>query len=225
MPHTWKYALDEYRYPVDLRRFPEAPQHPGWFELNICPGNRTQTESFETRFREQAPHHLQVWAEVMFWKLDSGGRGFAARQARKLLDPGRSASADELWSSCLAYVEQPGQPTFSALREKLFTTGAVATAATFPAFICPERFPMVDTQVARWVRENGERHGYRGDIKEVPRATITESHWPFVDSWTAWCRTMAAELSRGTSISWRARDVEMAVFTAQRCGLELNPLM
>ena len=222
---SWKHALEEYRYPVDLRRFDGASRNPGWFELNICPGNRTQTESFETRFREQAPHHLEAWAEVVFWKLDSGGRGFAATQARRLLDPNRPVSASELWSSCMAYLDQPGRTTFSAFRKMLFTTPAVATAATFPAFICPEKFPMVDTQIARWVREHGGQHGYRGDIGRVPSAaTINESHWPFVDSWMAWCRTMAAELSRRTGFSWRARDVEMAVFTAQRCGLELNPV-
>ena len=82
---------------------------------------------------------------------------------------------------------------------------------------------MVDTQIARWVRENGEQHGYPGDI-EVPGAAIAERHWPFVASWTAWCQTMAARLSRRTGFFWRARDVEMAIFTAQRCGLDLNPL-
>lgn len=43
-------------------------------------------------------------------------------------------------------------------------------------------------------------------------------------SWMAWCQTMAAKLSQRTGFFWRARDVEMAVFTAQRYGLELNPL-
>ena len=224
MPQTWRHALDEYCYPVDLRRFDGASQHPGWFELNICPGDPLQTTGFETRFRAQARHHLQAWAEVVFWKLDSGGRGIAATQTRRLLDPRRPVSASELWSSCTAYIEQPDRTTFSAMRSKLFTTKAVATAATFPAFICPEKFPMVDTQVARWMRENGEQHGYPGDIDRVPSAAITESHWPFVTSWMAWCQTMAAKLSQRTGFFWRARDVEMAVFTAQRYGLELNPL-
>lgn len=111
------------------------------------------------------------------------------------------------------------------MRSKLFREPVVATAATFPAFICPEKFPMVYTQIARWVRENGDLHGYPGDIDQVPTAAIKETHWPFVISWIAWCRTVAGELSRGTGFSWRARDVEMAVFTAQRCGLELNPVM
>ena len=124
----------------------------------------------------------------------------------------------------MAYVEQPDRATFRALRSKLFSEPVVATAATFPAFICPEEFPMVDTQIARWVRENGHLHGYPGEIDRVPTAAIKESHWPFVASWMAWCRTMSAEFSRRTGFFWRARDVEMAVFTAQRCGLELNPM-
>lgn len=224
MPHAWKHALDEYRYPVDLRRFDGASRHPGWFQLNICPGDALQTTGFEARFRSQARHHEQAWAEVVFWKLYSGGQGIAAKRARELLDPRGPVSASELWSSCAAYIEQPDRATFSALRSKLFAKPVVSTVATFPAFICPEKFPMVDRQIARWVRENGEQHGYPGDIDQVPRAAITESHWPFVASWMAWCQSMAAKLTRRTGFFWRARDVEMAVFTAQRCGLELNPM-
>ncbi len=222
MPQTWTRALDEYRYPVDLRKFSEAGQRPGWFELNICPGDPLQTAGFETRFRRQARHHLEAWAEVVFWKNYSRNSGTASKRAQALLN--QKPPVCELWSSCMTYVEQPDLTTFRAFRKKLFTARVVATAATFPAFICPERFPMVDTQVASWVREHGEQHGYPGDIAEVPSDGIIEGDWSFVTSWMAWCRTMAAELSRRTGFAWRARDVEMAVFTAQRCGLELKPL-
>ncbi len=69
MPNTWTDALEKYRYPVDLRRFAGAGNHPGWFDLNICPGDPLQTMGFETRFRGQAPDHREAWAEVVFWKL------------------------------------------------------------------------------------------------------------------------------------------------------------
>ena len=77
MPHTWKRALDEYRYPVDLRKLAGFPNRDGWFELNISPGDPLQTMGFEARFRQQACHHLEAWAEVAFWKL------FAIPLARK----------------------------------------------------------------------------------------------------------------------------------------------
>ena len=64
---TWARALDEYRYPVDLTKFSGAGA--SWFELNTKPGNRIKTMEFEARFRRQAQHHLEVWSEVVFWKL------------------------------------------------------------------------------------------------------------------------------------------------------------
>ena len=222
MPHTWKHALDEYRYPVDLRRFAGAPQHRAWFEMNICPGNPLQTAGFESRFCAQARDRLQAWAEVVFWKLCSGGQRIAAQKAKMVLDSGVCAA--DLWSSCTAYIEQPDRRTFSAFRNMLFSSPVVATAATFPAFIRPETFPMVDKRIARWVRMNRDQHGFPGDINRVPSQTITESHWYFVESWMEWCQSTARKLSDGIGPVWRARDVEMAVFTAQRCELPLNPL-
>jgi len=42
--------------------------------------------------------------------------------------------------------------------------------------------------------------------------------------WIAWCRECAQELTDITETRWRARDVEMAVFTAQRDRTFLNVL-
>ena len=231
MPDSWKDALQKYCYPADLRRFAAAGNHPGWFELNICPGDPLQTLGFETRFREQALDHREAWAEVVFWKLYSTGLAKAAAAAEDLLVP--DVSAEELWVLCMAYVEKPDRVSFRAFRRKLgFTTPVVATAATFPAFIRPQVFPMVDTQIARWAIQNHDRHRYSDvggpdlqGVESLPRAhVLKESHWPFVESWVEWCRFTAGELCRRTGRVWRARDVEMAVFTAQRCGLSLNPL-
>ena len=105
--------------------------------------------------------------------------------------------------------------------------------STFPAFICPERFPMVDTQVTRWASENSSAHRYSGvggpDLECVPElrpgAVLRESHWRFVETWIAWCQFTAAILAQRTGRTWRARDVEMAVFYAQKShNLTLRPL-
>ncbi len=228
---TWESALDSYRYPVDLADFRDAQEHPGWFGLRIVPGNRAQTMSFEAGFRAQASEHLQAWGEVVFWKLVSGGTGRAAKRAGALL--ASDAAPADLWSSCAGYVANPSLESFRAFRCKLFTQPVVATAATFPAFICPERFPMVDTQVTRWARQNGSAHRYSGvggpDLECAPElrpgSVLRESHWRFVESWIAWCQFTAAILTQGTGRTWRARDVEMAVFAAQKGGhLTLKPL-
>ena len=66
-----------------------------------------------------------------------------------------------------------------------------------------------------------------GDLECVPalkQGVLMESHWQFIQSWIAWCRFTARELSQRTGFAWRARDVEMAVFTAQKRELSLTPL-
>ena len=107
----------------------------------------------------------------------------------------------------------------------------VATAATFPAFICPEKFPMVDVQVAKWARTSGRLHvssNYGCQLLCPPDLTpgqvVKEGHWPFVESWIGWCRSTACELSRRTNFAWARPGRRMAVYTAQRCRLTLNPL-
>ena len=221
MPHTWKRALDEYRYPVDLRKFAGAPEHDGWFELNICPGDPLQTMGFEARFRKQACHHRETWAEVAFWKLftipPAKNKG-----AQNVLDS--SVCPADLYSSCMEYIEKPSLASFGAFKQILGVHGpGIALAATFPAFLCPDRFPMVDTQVTKWALQNHSKHNYSAiggpDLLCLPDldGVLGESHWPFVESWMAWCRFTASKLSQRAGCVWRSRDVEMAVFTAQRC--------
>ena len=226
---TWAKGLDSYRYPVDLMRFTSAHKHPSWFDLDIEPGDRLKTMEFEARFREQAQHHLEAWGEVTFWKLYTMPlvRNGTTQQ---VLDV--RVRPNELWSACMDYIETGSRKSFSTFRSKLFGSPVVATAATFPAFICPERFPMVDTQITRWAGNNGQFHCYSRiggpDLEQVPVLktgnVLLESHWPFIESWIAWCRFTAQALTRRMGCIWRARDVEMAVFTAQKSGLPLSPL-
>ena len=229
---TWERALDAYRYPVDLTGFRDAHEHRDWFDLKIDPGDVAQTVHFETRFRARAQDHLEAWGEVVFWKLYSGGKGRAAKRAGALL--GSGVVAADLWWSCADYIADPNLDSFRAFRTKLFKQPVVATAGTFPAFVCPEKFPMVDTQITRWAREHGGAHGYAAiggpDLESVPwlrpGAVVRERHWAFVASWIAWCQFTAAILTQRTERGWRARDVEMAVFSAQKSrNLTLRPLV
>ena len=172
---TWARALDEYRYPVDFTRFTGAGAHPSWFDLDTEPGNRLKTMEFEARFREQARHRLEVWGEVAFWKLYTMPlvRNGTTQQ---VLDV--RVRPNELWSACMDYIEEESRNSFSTFRSKLFSAPVVATAATFPAFICPERFPMVDTQITRWALKNGHCHCYSGingpDLEQGSRVAVRE---------------------------------------------------
>ena len=177
---TWARALDEYRYPVDLARFTGADKHPSWFDLDTKPGDRLKTTGFEDRFREQAQHRLEVWGEVAFWKLYTMPQ-VRNRTTQRVLDV--RVRPNELWSACMDYIEDGSRKSFRTFRSRLFASRGVATAATFPAFICPERFPMVDTQITRWALKNSRRHCYSGiggpDLEQVPtlkaERVLTES--------------------------------------------------
>ena len=115
---TWKRALDEYRYPVDRRKFVDARQTHRWFYWDPDIGNRHQTIEFETRFRENAPYHLEAWAEVVFWKLYTTRAPARDDQARRLLDS--LAPPGELWEACTNYITNPNREAFSVFRNKLF---------------------------------------------------------------------------------------------------------
>ena len=58
-------------------------------------------------------------------------------------------TAERLRERCLRYIDEPGLESFQAFRDTLFKTDVIATAMTFPAFLRPDIFPMVDIQIAR----------------------------------------------------------------------------
>ena len=234
MPSTWQNALNAYQYQVDLSEFCDAGNHPGWFVHSTGDGGRSETVEFEDRFRRYGPSHLETWFEVVFWKLYSQPqrRDHHTRNAIERLNQGTTAS--ELWKLTQDYIEQPCEGTFQKLRRKFFTSGVVATVATFSAFVCPEKFPMIDTHVTNWAQVEGPAHGYAAangpELVEVPalgpnQTVVRESDWTYVSSWIKWCRFTADLLTKATECHWRARDVEMAVFAAHRNGLPLHPLV
>lgn len=234
MPSTWQDALDAYQYPVDLSKFSDAENHPGWFVHSTGDGGRSETAEFEERFRRYGPNHLEAWYEVVFWKLYSqpNNRNRHTRNVIERLTQGTTAS--ELWKLTQDYIEHPNRGTFQTLREEFFPTEVVATVATFPAFVCPEKFPMIDKHVTNWARANGPTHSYAAvdgpEIVEVPelgpnQTVVMEKNWGYVSSWVEWCQFTANLLTKATGCHWRARDVEMAVFAAQCGHLPLRPLI
>lgn len=225
MPESWKRALQEYSYPFDLRKFKDAASYPGWFEDNADKGDRQKTMAFEARFREQAPSNLEAWYEVVYWK--------SPRRVDEVIGNIRSSqvTADELWKLAMKYMENPTRDTLRPFKDRIVKSPMIATVTTFPAFICPTRFPMVDRYVVRWAKDHASRHSYAHcDGPDISIAgkwkgeDVRDYMWPFVDSWTHWCRFTARRLSQLTKCEWRARDVEMAVFAAQHKCLELNPI-
>lgn len=224
MPQTWERALDEYQYPVRLGEFKDHDMYPGWFKCDTSNGDRTRTIEFEERFRRLAPDHLEVWYEAVFWKLYTT-KQFRQKTTQDVilrLTDDRDA-AKRLWETCSNYMDAPSpeRRKFEKFRQNLFGSG-VAIAATFPAFMRPEQFPMVDTHIAAWSQTNGIEHGLLPTPYGAEKR-VHERHWDFVEAWIKWCRHTAAILTQQTGKHWRTRDVEMAVFTAQRSQKSRSP--
>lgn len=234
MPKTWKAALGSYRYPV-TRLFSDASKYPQWQDQPRLPkGDRTETMAFEAYFRASGQSAIVPWAVVVFWKLVRGGN--ADTKTREILNRWKATRPQTLWDALTAYIEQPTEVKFDRFRSLFgFEGKGIAVVATFPAFVAPDRFPMVDQQIAKWVQNHCAAQNDSDPIAPrleptshnyvlPPKYVLKMRDFSFMQQWTAWCRHTAQKLAMLTGEEWRARDVEMAVFQAQRDSRPLNPL-
>jgi hypothetical protein len=116
-----------------------------------------------------------------------------------------------------------------------FQGEGIAVVATFPAFLDPVNFPMVDRRIAKWVNMHYIQFNATcpdapqlmpfSSISTSPYTTLSMKDFPFYLRWIHWTRSMAEKLTKATGISWRARDVEMAVFTAWGGPRDPHPAM
>ena len=182
------------------------------------------------RFREKAPARLEPWFEVIFWKLASQKLIRNGTTHSMAIGLQGSTTAEQLWRACRNYTQAGSRPESRACFEALhrlfnLTTRSIATVATFPAFLDPDHFPMVDTRIAKWVARTMDAHNrvdpsgpqlIPAKSMNVKGAVLTMSDFDFMYAWTHWCRHAATKLTARSpgSLVWRARDVEMAVFRA-----------
>jgi hypothetical protein len=133
-----------------------------------------------------------------------------------------------LWDAILKFSDNQNIDNLKNIRKKLgITTKVLATTLTFPALAYPDIFPMVDMQVAKWVNKYFVEYNIHRNNKLTPfnfKRVLRDNDFNNYLNWVAWCRETSELLTKLNRIKWRARDVEMAVFTAQRNKLYLNPL-
>jgi hypothetical protein len=241
MPHTWIQALAAYRYPVDLAAYSNAHHHEGWFNQVLPVGDRNETMEFEHRFRTHCASHIEAWLEVVFWKMYSQAawRNATTRRVEKYFRADH-IDAESLWTACQNYVQDPSEDSFESFRRLFgFETPSIAIAATFPAFMNPDMYPMVDRRIAKWVGACMGDHNVadpdgpqltRFPYLDNGRAVLTLADFDAMQDWARWCVHTSNKLRALTQTLWRARDVEMAVFTAWGRGrgegpqFHLNPL-
>jgi len=223
VPETWVSALKKYSYRVNLAEYKSARDFPNFFNQQIR-GDRGSTMLFENYFRANI-QEVQVWYEVTFWKLYSQKRWRDNRTAELVqrLSTESEVTTRELIPTLNSFVNDPGRDSFDHLRKLFFRSSVMATTATFPAFFDPDNFPMVDTRVARWVNSQLDVHNAknphapqltRSQYSPDKATALTMTDFGFYVDWINWTRYMANRLSKLTKAKWRARDVEMAVFTA-----------
>jgi hypothetical protein len=238
LPNTWTKALAAYRYPVWLSDYIDRNLHPGWFVDDLSAGDCEQTKRFEARFRKLGPANIEAWFEVVYWKLYS--QPLVRNGTTRTIFEGfkdRHIGSNDLHEALSAYVAAPSRDSFNAFRALFgFHTSVIAIVATFPAFQDPETHPMVDTRIAKWVEVCMKQHnavdpnGPQLTKFPLTGTVLTMSAFDAFQDWRQWCIRTARKLSAQTHTSWRARDVEMAVFHA--CGgrsgrhpaVHLNPL-
>lgn len=229
MPHTWLSALESYWYPVDTTEYRGAFAGTALvsnaFDYSVV-GDRESTIVFEKRFRKRAEESLPHWYEVVYWKMYSQiGRRDEDTDAviEQMSD---RVTATHLYRVARNFVEKPSRQNFNDFRKLFFfRSTSIATVATFPAFLSPERFPMVDTRIAKWAMSQSDTHNalapHGAPCLESPTSfgctsatVLTMADWSFYCSWISWTRAMAKHLSHRTQVTWRPQDVEMAAFTA-----------
>ena len=229
MPRSWIAALNRYSYPVQLSHYKRAYEFPGFFTQDIA-GDRASTIEFEDYFRAKSNHCIEPYFEVLYWVLCGQSRRFQ-RTVNRIVDHvlDERIPPAQLRSAIDDIVETPTRDTVSELRHLLGISAEVLTVAlTFPAFVDPTRYPMVDTKAADWITANYLPHNRNSTVRLTPfRFGYTSLRYNDFDNylnWVHWCRESAGILTDRTGMEWRARDVEMAVFAAARQGLSLNPL-
>ena len=229
MPNSWIRALSRYSYPVDLGCYHRTQEFPGFFQIPVA-GDRESTIAFENHFREKAPQNITAFFEVVFWKLYSQPRirqGTTDRIVDFILQ--NDIQSIDLWDAVVQFIENQNVMNLRRIRKKLgLRTNVLAIPLTFPALAYPRKIPMIDNQVARWVNDNITQHntGRNNDLTQfnLNYTSLRENNFDSYLNWIKWCQETSKILTRSTKNSWRARDVEMAVFTAQRENISLNYL-
>jgi hypothetical protein len=227
---AWLDVLNDYEYKVDFAKFrcgfrSECGFSEYLLQTSLDPGNREQTTNFETLFRNKAQSSLEAWYAIIFWKMYSQrGRANIRTCAAIQRINRQNHNATQLWTACSRFVNTGTVEIFQVLQRMVISGKNLPMVATFPAFMAPERFPMVDSRIAVWVNNYLNRYtqdaGIYGSrlLRICNPKSITIYNWKFYDSWIRWCREAAKVLTRRTVQNWRARDVEMAAFQNSEDG-------
>ena len=223
MVESWSYYLSRYYYPVQLWKFELAKQYPQHFQFKIK-GDRESTVAFENHFRKNMQESIEVYFEVVFWKYFSQPQ-FRQVGASRIVEyiEERRVEADCLYNAVYDFTEATNTSNLKKIRRLLgISSRVLAVPLTIVSFYEPDSFPMVDNVVAKWVNRNHIQFSENRIHNLTPfkknYTSLQDNDFLNYINWKNWCIEMAVLLTKETENSWRARDVEMAVFTLCACG-------
>ena len=218
---AWKAARDRFEWPVDLRKFKDAKKHPGFFDRVV---ESDQIVRFEDGFRAclTPTGRVESAAEVAYWKNGKNHKG-RDRITRDLME---WIHSPERWMKFVeALRELADSPSWKSFQNFIGSNGQVSAFSvplTFLSFYDPVNFPMVDKRIGKWWSTRFPlQPQFTWDTKRT-RITPTMKSFEAYIAWTDFCRHQAAELTRVSGEPWRARDVEMAVWSDKEAQLPLN---
>lgn len=225
---SWKQALAYYNWTVNLRDFSERMFYNGYFEDIIESKN---TQAFETKFRNSLNLNKEgafiTAGEVCFWK------SYRSQQPSSLtLNILLWLAAQERWNIFVtALVKLAANPSFEAFetfKDACGQPNGFAIPITFLSFYQPALFPMVDKKIGFWWDANSD-HYWKMNAPTFDRRSDgwlqpNQRNWNAYLEWTNFCRKYSILLTSLTQSFWRARDVEMAVWEAQKRNLRLDIL-
>lgn len=234
MVESWIKALKNYSYSVNLAEFNKKEQNPGFFNRQITPLNLKQFENdFSDVIKNKLFEKYAIIGEVMFWKLDSYKEDRHVK-SKTILDLVKDQNNFENFCITLRNLaDNPSKDNFIQFRQSCGQKIGFAVPVTFLSFFRSSQYPMVDLYVSKWWNPKKLDFGYGESPKFIPDGPIKgdelhlDNNWTAYLHWTNFCLKYADILSRKTKNEWRARDVEMAIFSVQqsqnnRCTL--NPL-
>jgi hypothetical protein len=232
MCDNWNKAYGMYCWTVDLTQFKGAVNYPGYFNRVITPNDVT---AFENEFRRAIDEggSFEIAGEVCFWKI-YGVPQSRDRRTQTLLD---YLSSPANWNSFVRSIQEvsnnPSYDNFIALQNACNQPRGFAIPVTFLSFYKPTDYPMVDKHIAHWWAKNRAKYGYEATPIFSQRydgwiQTYTTSqkkqNWRAYIAWKTFCNDYAARIAKNCGLHWRARDVEMAVWEAQKNDIPLEVL-
>lgn len=226
MVDNWIKAYKSYKWVVDLSKFQDGNDYHNSFNYLVTPHNLI---NFENLFRYEINNSNDFSfiraGEVCFWK-NFGAFQNRDKITRKLL---MHLSMRECWdnftSTLIILSNTPQYENFQNFTKSCKQPYGFATPITFLAFFKPTIFPMVDRHIAKWWNKNSPTFGYLDFRKfSCSDGTIskTENNWYAYIDWMRFCNNIASTLKKKYQLTWRPRDVEMAVWQAQKNNLSLE---